>query len=127
MFLFGKKAKKCEVKKTLSDGDKQILIQQAEAKVSALDNLGEEQQAPLLNEIGSLYFQADAWDEAIRFYEKSLTIKREMGKSYTNLMTLYNKKRQKAAEKKNDAEIRYYFDKVQEMMQMSKDMIRGKM
>ena len=128
MFLFGKKkAHKSQEQQMLSDDDRKTLIKQAEEKALALECLDEEQQVPLLNEMGSLYFQAEQWDEAIQFYEKSLSIKREMGKPYTNLMTLYNKKRQKAAQAKNDEEIRFYFDKVQEMMQMSKDMLRGKL
>ena len=64
---------------------------------------------------------------AIKYYEESLSIKKEMGKSYTDLMSLYNKKRQQAAEAKNDEELNYYLAKVQEMMQISKDMLRGKM
>ena len=128
MFLFGKnKAKSSQEVKLLSDDDRKALVKQAEEKILALEGLDGERQIPLLNEIGSLYFQAELWDEAILFYEKSLSIKCEMGKSYTDLMTLYNKKRQKAAEAKNDREMELYLGKVQEMMQMSKDMLRGKM
>ena len=38
---------------------------------------------------------------------------------------LYNKKRQEAAEAKDDEKVKEYMDKVQNLMQMSKDMIRG--
>ena len=41
------------------------------------------------------------------------------------LMKLYNKKRQEAAEAKDDEKVKEYMDKVQNLMQMSKDMIRG--
>ncbi len=128
MFLFGKKkVKSSQEVKLLSDDDRKALVKQAEEKISTLEGLDDERQILILNEIGSLYFQAELWDEAILFYEKSLAIKREMGKPYTDLMTLYNKKRQKAAEAKNDRELEFYLGKVQEMMQMSKDMLRGKM
>ena len=40
-------------------------------------------------------------------------------------MKLYNKKRQEAAEGKDDEKVKEYMDKVQNLMQMSKDMIRG--
>ena len=80
-----------------------------------------------LNQIGALYYQAEELESAIKYYEESLSIKKEMGKSYTDLMSLYNKKRQQAAENKNDEQMNYYMQKVQEMMQMSKDMLRGKM
>lgn len=43
----------------------------------------------------------------------------------TDLMKLYNKKRQ-TAEAKDDEKVKEYMDKVQNLMQMSKDMIRGK-
>lgn len=38
-------------------------------------------------------------------------------------MKLYNKKRQEAAEAKDDEKVKEYMDKVQNLMQMSKDMI----
>ena len=40
-------------------------------------------------------------------------------------MKLYNKKRYEAAEGKDDEKVKEYMDKVQNLMQMSKDMIRG--
>lgn len=102
------------------------LISQAESKAEKLENAGEDERLDLLNEIGALYYEACEYDKAIGYYEQSLSIKKQMGKPYTNLMSLYNKKRQQAAEGKNDEEISYYLSKVQEMMQMSKDMLRGK-
>lgn len=102
------------------------LISQAESKAEKLENAGEDERLDLLNEIGALYYEAGEYDKAIVYYEQSLSIKKQMGKPYTNLMSLYNKKRQQAAEAKNDEEISYYLSKVQEMMQMSKDMLRGK-
>lgn len=128
MFLFGKKKEKT-AKKVGKDPvvSKEEFISQAEAKVQELEGSKEDARVTLLNEIGSLYFQAEELDKAIEYYEQSLDMKTQMGKSYTDLMSLYNKKRQQAADAKNDDEIRYYMDKVQGMMQMSKDMLRGKM
>ena len=40
-------------------------------------------------------------------------------------MKLDNKKRQEAAEEKEKEKVKEYMDKVQNLMQMSKDMIRG--
>ena len=48
-----------------------------------------------------------------------------IAKASTDLMKLYNKKRQEAAEAKDDEKVKEYMDKVQNLMQMSKDMIRG--
>ncbi len=128
MGLFGKKKeKKAENVKQTPVVNKEELICQAEAKVSELEGTQDDARVTLLNEIGSLYFQAEELDKAIEYYEQSLDMKKVMGKSYTDLMSLYNKKRQQAAEAKNDEELNYYLAKVQEMMQMSKDMLRGKM
>ncbi len=128
MFLFGKKKEKTAEKAEKAPVvNKEEFICQAEAKVQELKGTKEDTRVTLLNEIGSLYFQAEELDKAIEYYEQSLDMKKQMGRSYTDLMSLYNKKRQQAANAKNDEEIRYYLDKVQEMMQMSKDMLRGKM
>ncbi len=128
MFLFGKKKEITAEKAEKAPGvNKEELISQAEAKVQELEGTREGARVTLLNEIGSLYFQAEELDKAIEYYEQSLDMKKQMGRSYTDLMSLYNKKRQQAAEAKNDGEISYYLDKVQGMMQMSKDMLRGKL
>lgn len=131
MFLFGKKkenkAEKTEKTEQIPAAVKEELISQAQAKAAGLDNTQGDARVELLNEIGSLYYQAEEADKAIQYYEESLSLKKVMGKSYTDLMSLYNKKRQQAAEARNDKEIDYYLAKVQEMMQMSKDMLRGKM
>ena len=128
MFLFGKKKEKSE--KT-AQPDTQVnreeLIQKAEETIQKLNKTQGDARIDLLNEIGSLYFQANEYDKAITYYEESFEMKKVMGKSYTDLMSLYNKKRQLAAEAKDDEQISYYLAKVQEMMQISKDMLRGKM
>lgn len=126
MFLFGKKDKKEKKVDEAPAVSKEELILQAEEKVRQLEGTQEDARVELLNEAGSLYMQAGEYDEAIKYYEESFGMKKVMGKSYTDLMALYNKKRQQAAEAKDDEKITYYFGKVQEMMQISKDMLRGK-
>ena len=128
MFLFGKKKEKKEKNIEVNiKVNKDELIAEASEKIQELEELSGEQRVPLLNQIGALYYQAEELESAIKYYEESLSIKKEMGKSYTDLMSLYNKKRQQAAENKNDEQMNYYMQKVQEMMQMSKDMLRWKM
>ncbi len=128
MFLFGKKKEnKAEKVQETVAVNKEELVSQAQAKVQELDGKQVDDRVELLNEIGSLFFQAQELDQAIKYYEESLSLKKAMGKAYTDLMSLYNKKRQQAAENKNDEQLDYYLAKVQEMMQMSKDMLRGKM
>ncbi|WP_346910031.1 tetratricopeptide repeat protein [Faecalicatena orotica] len=126
MFLFGKKDKKEKKAEEVPVINQEELMKQAEEKVQQLEGTQGDARIELLNETGSLYMQAREYDEAIRYYEESFEMKKVMGKSYTDLMSLYNKKRQQAAEAKDDEKITYYFGKVQEMMQISKDMIRGK-
>ncbi len=126
MLFFKKKEKKQEkavsVKEVCS---KEELIKQAEAKVKDLETLSGDERVAVLNEIGSLYTQAEEADQAIRFYEESLEICKQHGKASTDLMKLYNKKRQEAAQAKDDEKVKEYMDKVQSLMQMSKDIIRG--
>lgn len=127
MFFFGKKKAKeaAEVTPAVSV-DKEQIIKNAEAKAKELESLAGEARVPVLNELGNLYFQATELEKAAKFYEESLETKREMGKTYTNLMSIYNKLRQQAAKNKDDEKMNYYMSKVQDMMQMSKDMLRGK-
>lgn len=82
--------------------------------------------AELLEELAGLYESSNQIDEAIGAYEQSLSNVQRMGKSYQRLLILYNKKRACAASTGNDEEMKLYFEKVQALMQSSKDMIRGK-
>jgi Tfp pilus assembly protein PilF len=124
MFFFKKKEKK-EEKKETPVVNKEELIASAEEKIKELEQLSEDEQVQTLNEIGSLFTQAEETDQAILYYERSLEICKQHGKASTDLMKLYNKKRQEAAEAKDDEKVKEYMDKVQALMQMSKDMIRG--
>ena len=97
MFLFGKKKEKKEKNIEVNiKVNKDELIAEASEKIQELEGLSGEQRVPLLNQIGALYYQAEELESAIKYYEESLSIKKEMGKSYTDLMSLYNKKRQQA-------------------------------
>ncbi|MBC5688894.1 tetratricopeptide repeat protein [Mediterraneibacter sp. NSJ-55] len=128
MFLFGKKkssAKEETVQKPEINTEE--LLQKAEELKAELDNaLDKEQKAKLLTEIGSCYFQAEDTEQAIYYYEQSLEENKQLGRAYTDLLKLYNQKRQEAAEAKDDEKIKEYMDKVQGLMQLSKDVLRGK-
>ena len=112
----------------LTAADSVIIPVEAEylsAKGMELESKTGDERVSLLNEIGSLYTQAEETDLAIKYYEESLELCKQHGKASTDLMKLYNKKRQEAAEAKDDEKVKEYMDKVQNLMQMSKDMIRG--
>ncbi len=126
MLFFKKKEKKQEKAASVKEVcSKEELIKQAEAKIKDLETLSGDERVAVLNEIGSLFTQAEEVDQAIRFYEESLEICKQHGKASTDLMKLYNKKRQEAAQAKDDEKVKEYMDKVQSLMQMSKDIIRG--
>jgi TPR repeat protein len=125
MFFFKKKEKKEKEAVTAPVINKEELIAKAEEKTAALDGAEGQKRIDLLNEIGSFYTQADETDLAIRYYEESISLGKQHGKAATDLMKLYNKKRQEAAVAKDDEKVKEYMEKVQGLMQMSKDMIRG--
>ena len=129
MFFFGKKKKAAEQPAAEAKPvvDRQELVAQAEQRKAALESAPDKAaRIRLLNEIGSLYFQAEEVDQAIVYYEKSLEEDKQLGKAYTDQLKLYNLKRQEAAAAKDDANLTFYMNKVQELMQLSKDVIRGK-
>lgn len=129
MFFFGKKNKPAEkqAQETKPVVNRQELLEKAEQlKVSLETAPDKASRISLLNQIGSCYFQAEETDQAIAYYEQSLEEDKQLGKAYTDLLKLYNLKRQEAAMAKNDEELTFYMDKVQSLMQLSKDVIRGK-
>lgn len=118
MFFFGKKKKEKKQEQAVPVVNKEELIAKASEKVTELESKTGDERVSLLNEIGSLYTQAEETDLAIQYYEESLELCKQHGKASTDLMKLYNKKRQEAAEAKDDEKVKEYMDKVQNLMQM---------
>lgn len=79
----------------------------------------------LLNEIGGIYYKISDYDNAVIYYEESLNIEKTIGKAYTNLLNIYNVKRKEAAVNKDDEKLQYYLKKIDDMMKISKDVVRG--
>lgn len=128
LFGFGKKKEKvasaaAETEPVL---DRDAVLDAVKAKRSELEGKEGVAAANVLNEIGKLYADANMVDEAVEAYEQSLEVNRTMGKASAALVKLYNKKRAAAAEAKDDEAIKYYMDKVTEMLAISKDQLRGK-
>lgn len=98
-------------------------IEEVKAKVASAEGVA---KSNALNELGKLHADIDQIDEAIAAYEESLEVNHTMGKASTQLVKLYNKKRAQAAEAKDDEQIKYYMDKVNEMLALSKDQLRGR-
>lgn len=128
LFGFGKKKEKVAsaAAETAPVLDRDAVLDAVKAKRSELEGKEGVAAANVLNEIGKLYADANMVDEAVEAYEQSLEVSRTMGKASAALVKLYNKKRAAAAEAKDDEAIKYYMDKVTEMLAISKDQLRGK-
>lgn len=128
LFGFGKKKEKVAsaAAETAPVLDRDAVLDAVKAKRSELEGKEGVAAANVLNEIGKLYADANMVDEAVEAYERSLEVNRTMGKASAALVKLYNKKRAAAAEAKDDEAIKYYMDKVTEMLAISKDQLRGK-
>lgn len=128
LFGFGKKKEKVAsaAAETAPVLDRDAVLDAVKAKRSELEGKEGVAAANVLNEIGKLYADANMVDEAVEAYEQSLEVNRTMGKASAALVKLNNKKRAAAAEAKDDEAIKYYMDKVTEMLAISKDQLRGK-
>lgn len=128
LFGFGKKKEKVAsaAAETAPVLDRDAVLDAVKAKRSELEGKEGVAAANVLNEIGKLYADINMVDEAVEAYEQSLEVNRTMGKASAALVKLYNKKRAAAAEAKDDEAIKYYMDKVTEMLAISKDQLRGK-
>ena len=128
LFGFGKKKEKVAsaAAETAPVLDRDAVLDAVKTQHSELEGKEGVAAANVLNEIGKLYADANMVDEAVEAYEQSLEINRTMGNASAALVKLYNKKRAAAAEAKDDEAIKYYMDKVTEMLAISKDQLRGK-
>ena len=128
LFGFGKKKEKVAsaAAETAPVLDRDAVLDAVKAKRSELEGKEGVAAANVLNEIGKLYADVNMVDEAVEAYEQSLEVNRTMGKASAALVKLVNKKRAAAAEAKDDEAIKYYMDKVTEMLAISKDQLRGK-
>lgn len=129
--LFFKKSKIKETSSTLKkenikEPDKSELIKEAENLLSSIDSAAGDERIKILNKVGSLYFKADKTDDAIKYYEVSISENKALGKAYMDLVKLYNIKLKEATNEKNDKNMKYYMDKIDNLLQLSKDVIRGR-
>ncbi|SHI77351.1 tetratricopeptide repeat protein [Propionispora hippei] len=125
MFFFRKKeAKPADFTATVKKVDPALSGQVAELK-QQLETAGGARRLELLNELGGKLFVLKQTDEAIHYYEMSIQKNRTLGKAYTDLLKLYNVKRREAAERNDDEQLQQYLDKIDALMKLSKDVIRG--
>lgn len=120
-----KKAPKVEVE-TIIELDIEKLLQDIESASEELKNAEGEKRIEVLNKLGTLSFEAHLIDQSIEFYETSISENRSLGKAYTDLIKLYNIKRKEAVDEKDNAKIQFYLGKTDQLMQLTKDTIRGR-
>ena len=77
MFFFGKKKKEKKQEQAVPVANKEELIAKASEKVTELESKTGDERVSLLNEIGSLYTQAEETDLAIKYYDGTLQAARK--------------------------------------------------
>lgn len=127
MAFFKRKKKKAASPKEEKVVNKEEILSKIEQAKQGLEEADTENKTSYLNQIGSLYLEIEDYDQAITYYETSISEKQEMGKAFTDLTKLYNIKRKEASEQNDKEKVQYYLAKSDELMQLTKDTIRGNM
>jgi tetratricopeptide (TPR) repeat protein len=127
---FGKK-KDRETKKlvkeevVLTEERKEDLLRMIDLKKEKVNQIVGEEQSKVYEEIGLAFNELGEEDNAIDAFEKSIQAKKSVGDGYKTLLKLYNKKRAEAAKANDEASLQLYLKKMDQMMQVSKDVTRG--
>jgi tetratricopeptide (TPR) repeat protein len=130
MFGFGKKKTKEPKKVTteevvLTVERKEELLRTISIKKEEVNQAVGEEQAKIYEEIGLAFNELGEEDHAIDSLEKSIQAKKSLGDGYKTLLKLYNKKRAEAAKVNNEELLQIYLKKMDQMMQVSKEVTRG--
>jgi tetratricopeptide (TPR) repeat protein len=130
MFGFGKKkdtdSKKGATEKVaLTEERKEELLRTISLKKAGVDQVDGEELSKVYEEIGLAFNELGQEDNAIDAFEKSIQAKKSIGDGYKALLKLYNKKRAEAAKANNEELLQIYLKKMDQMMQVSKDVTRG--
>jgi len=130
MFGFGKKKAK-EPKKQITEEvvitakRKEELLRTISFKKEEANQAVGEEQAKIYEEIGLAFNELGEEDHAIDSLEKSIQAKKSLGNGYKTLLRLYNKKRAEAAKENDEESLQIYLKKMDQMMQVSKEVTRG--
>lgn len=123
--FFKKKQKEVVSSEVVPVENKEELMNQAEMMIKELEGKSGDARISILDQIGIHYCDAQEYDLAIQYLEMSLNEKKAVGKGYTTLLKVYNVKRKIAAQDKDDEKLQYYLVKIDEMMAISKEVIRS--
>jgi tetratricopeptide (TPR) repeat protein len=130
MFGFGKKKTKELKKETTEEAvltveRKEELLRTISIKKEEVNQAVGEEQAKIYEEIGLAFNELGEEDHAIDSLEKSIQAKKSLGNGYKTLLKLYNKKRAEAAKVNDEKLLQIYLKKMDQMMQVSKEVTRG--
>jgi tetratricopeptide (TPR) repeat protein len=132
MFGFGKKKTKKPKQESIepetaiiTEEDKEEMLRTISMREQELIQADEEEKAKIYEDIGMTYLKIGEDDQAIDALEKSIQHKKTLGDGYKSLLSLYNKKRAEAARMNDDKSLQVYLEKMDQMMQVSKDVTRG--
>ncbi|WP_125566536.1 tetratricopeptide repeat protein [Companilactobacillus insicii] len=114
-----------ETKVQLTDEEKNNLNNEIKSLKSALKGQSGNDKIVTLNSLGSTYEKLDDKDNAIKYYEDSLAEKEQFGDAYNALLRLYEEKRKEAAYKKDDDDIQKYVGKMDDLMSISKRVLKS--
>jgi hypothetical protein len=131
MFGFGRKKKVKDPKRETTDSvvltieRKEELLRTLSLKKEEVNQVSGEEQAKIYEEIGLVFNELGEEDHAIDSLEKSIEAKKSVGDGFKTLLKLYNKKRAEAAKVNDEESLQMYLKKMDQMMQVSKDVTRG--
>ncbi|BCZ44202.1 hypothetical protein psyc5s11_02690 [Clostridium gelidum] len=130
MFGFAKKKDKEQKREAievvvLTGERKEELLRTIYLKKEEVDQVAVEEQSKIYEEIGLAFNELGEEDNAIDAFEKSIQSKKSVGDAYKALFKLYNKKRAEAAKANDEESLQVYLKKMDQMMQVSKDVTRG--
>lgn len=130
MFGFGKKKVKQPKREApeeivLTEERKEQLLRTISIKKEEVGQIAGEEQAKIFEEIGLAYQELGEEDQAITAFENSISAKKSIGAGYKALLKLYNQKRAQAAKANDEELLQVYLRKMDQMMQISKDVTRG--
>ncbi|MED4074226.1 tetratricopeptide repeat protein [Priestia endophytica] len=130
MFGFGKKKTKVPKKEAIEEvvltaERKEELLRTISSKKEEVNQVTGEEQAKIYEDLGLAFNELGDDDNAIDSLEKSIQAKKTLGNGYKTLLRLYNKKRAEAAKVNDEELLQIYLKKMDQMMQVSKEVTRG--
>ncbi len=84
-----------------------------------------ESRIVILNDLGQACVELGLTDEAIGHYEASMSLREQFGPAYNNLLSLYNDKLREAAAARDDDGIQRWTGKLDDLMALSKRVMRS--